>query len=128
MVKLLALSSLTKQDITQSLAKKVIQDVLGSAALKKVSMKQICKTVAQEMDVSEKKLYAKSRVAGVVSARHLAMFLCRELTQNSLVHIGAHFGKRDHATVIHACKTVESRMTQDAHLNKLIDSISTQLQ
>jgi chromosomal replication initiator protein len=128
MVKLLALSSLTKQDITQSLAKKVIQDVLGSAALKKVSMKQICKAVAQEMDVSEKKLYAKSRVAGVVSARHLAMFLCRELTQNSLVHIGAHFGKRDHATVIHACKTVESRMTQDAHLNKLIDSISTQLQ
>ena len=128
MVKLLALSSLTKQDITQSLAKKVIQDVLGSSALKKISMKQICKAVAKETDVSEKKLYAKSRVADVVAARHLAMFLCRELTQNSLVHIGAHFGKRDHATVIHACKTVEGRVTQDAHLNKLIDSISTQLQ
>ena len=128
MVKLLALSSLTKQDITQSLAKRVIQDVLGSSALKKISMKQICKAVAQETDVSEKKLYAKSRVADVVAARHLAMFLCRELTQNSLVHIGAHFGKRDHATVIHACKTVEGRVTQDAHLNKLIDSISTQLQ
>ena len=128
MVKLLALSSLTKQDITQSLAKRVIQDVLGSSALKKISMKQICKAVAKETDVSEKKLYAKSRVADVVAARHLAMFLCRELTQNSLVHIGAHFGKRDHATVIHACKTVEGRVTQDAHLNKLIDSISTQLQ
>ena len=128
MVKMLALSSLTKQDITQSLAKKVIQDVLGNSALKKISMKQICKVVAQEMQVSETKLYAKSRVADVVSARHVAMFLCRELTQNSLMHIGSHFGKRDHATVIHACKTVESRMSQDAHLNKLIDNISTQLQ
>ena len=128
MVKLLALSSLTKQDITQSLAKKVIRDVLGSSALKKISMKQICKTVAQEMQVAETKLYAKSRVAGVVAARHVAMFLCRELTQNSLMHIGAHFGKRDHATVIHACKAVETRAAQDAHLTKLIDTISTQLQ
>ena len=128
MVKLLALSSLTKQDITQSLAKRVIQDVLGSSALKKISMKQICKAVAQEMRVSETKLYAKSRVADVVAARHVAMFLCRELTQNSLTHIGNHFGKRDHATVIHACKVVEARVGQDAHLNKLIDTISTQLQ
>ena len=128
MVKLLALSSLTKQDITQNLAKKVIRDVLGSSALKKISMKQICKTVAREMQVAETKLYAKSRVAGVVAARHVAMFLCRELTQNSLMHIGAHFGKRDHATVIHACRAVEARVAQDAHLTKLIDTISTQLQ
>ena len=128
MVKMLALSSLTKQDITQNLAKKVIQDILGRSALKRISMKQICKAVAQEMEISETKLYAKSRVADVVSARHVAMFLCRELTQNSLMHIGSHFGKRDHATVIHACKTVESRMSQDAHLNKIIDKISTQLQ
>ena len=128
MIKMLALSSLTKQDITQNLAKKVIQDILGRSALKRISMKQICKAVAQEMEISETKLYAKSRVADVVSARHVAMFLCRELTQNSLMHIGSHFGKRDHATVIHACKTVESRMSQDAHLNKIIDKISTQLQ
>ena len=128
MIKMLALSSLTKQDITQNLAKKVIQDILGRSALKRISMKQICKAVAQEMEISETKLYAKSRVADVVSARHVAMFLCRELTQNSLMHIGSHFGKRDHATVIHACKAVESRMSQDAHLNKIIDKISTQLQ
>ena len=128
MVKLLALSSLTKQDITQQLAKKVIGDVLGSAALKKISLKHICKAVAEELGVPESKLYAKSRVANVVVARHVAMFLCRELTNNSLVHIGNHFGRRDHATVIHACKTIESRISQDSHLNKLIDTISNQLQ
>jgi len=127
MVKLLALSSLTKQDITLSLVKKVIKNILGESALKKISMKQICKIVASEMEITEPKLYAKSRIADVVAARHVAMFLCRELTQNSLIHIGNHFGKRDHATVIHACKTIEGRMAQDAHLNKLIDNIKTQL-
>ena len=69
-----------------------------------------------------------AKVADIVVARHVAMFLCRELTQNSLVHIGSHFGKRDHATVIHACKTVETRIAQDSHLNKLVETISTQLQ
>jgi chromosomal replication initiator protein len=128
MVKLLALSSLTKQDVTIDLVKKVIKDVLGENALKKISMKQICKTVAEEMDITESKLYAKSRVADIVAARHVAMFLCRDLTQNSLIHIGNHFGKRDHATIIHACKTVEARMAQDAHLNKLIENIKLQLQ
>ena len=127
MVKLLALSSLTKQDITLSLVKKVIKNILGESALKKISMKQICKIVASEMEITEPKLYAKSRIADVVAARHVAMFLCRELTQNSLIHIGNHFGKREHATVIHACKTIEGRMAQDAHLNKLIDNIKTQL-
>ena len=128
MIKLLALSSLTKQDITVGLVKRVIKDVLGENALKKISMKHICKAAAAEMEIPESKLYAKSRTADVVAARHVAMFLCRELTQNSLIHIGNHFGKRDHATIIHACKTIEARMSQDAHLNKVIENIKKQLQ
>ena len=128
MVKLLALSSLTRQDITIDLVKRVIKDTLGESALKKISMKQICKIVSSEMEITESKLYAKSRIADIVAARHVAMFLCRELTQNSLIHIGNHFGKRDHATVIHACKTIEERMAQDAHVNTLIGNIKTQLQ
>mgnify|MGYP003325860180 FL=1 len=123
MVKLLALSSLTRQDINIDLARKVIKDIVGEGALKKISMKQICKSVATEMEITESKLYAKSRTADVVYARHVAMYLCRDMTQNSLTHIGNHFGKRDHATVIHAYKTIENKVSQDAHLNKLINSI-----
>jgi chromosomal replication initiator protein len=128
MVKLLALSSLTRQDINIDLARKVVKDIVGDGALKKISMKQICKSVALEMDVTESKLYAKGRTADIVYARHISMYLCREMTQNSLTHIGNHFGKRDHATVIHACKTIENKASQDAHLNKLINTIKTQLQ
>ena len=90
-------------------------------------MKQICKAVAQEMRVSETKLYAKSRVADVVAARHVAMFLCRELTSCSLNSIGLFFGKRDHSTVIHACKTTEDRIAADSGVANTISNLKNQL-
>ena len=55
------------------------------------------------------------------------MFLCRELTQNSLVHIGSHFGKRDHATVLHACKTVDNLSSTDKQFRKFVDDLGKKL-
>ncbi|SVC91141.1 uncharacterized protein METZ01_LOCUS343995, partial [marine metagenome] len=127
MVKILALSSLTNTDITKSLSKAVIQDILGDKAFKKISMKEICKRVSRATEISETKLYSKSRQANIVFARHVAMFLCRELTDNSLVHIGNHFGKRDHATIIHACKTIEEKTNNDKHACELVDKIKSEL-
>jgi chromosomal replication initiator protein len=128
MVKILALSSLTNTDITKNLSKSVIQDILGDRAFKKISMKEICKKVSKETEISETKLYSKSRQANIVFARHVAMFLCRDLTSNSLVHIGNHFGKRDHATIIHACKTVEEKINNNKRACELVDKIKSELQ
>ena len=128
MVKILALSSLTNTDITKTLSKAVIQDILGDRAFKKISMKEICKKVSKETEISETKLYSKSRQANIVFARHIAMFLCRDLTNNSLVHIGNHFGKRDHATIIHACKTIEEKINNDKPACELVDKIKSELQ
>jgi chromosomal replication initiator protein len=127
MVKILALSSLTNTDITKNLSKSVIQDILGDRAFKKISMKEICKKVSKETEISETKLYSKSRQANIVFARHVAMFLCRDLTSNSLVHIGNHFGKRDHATIIHACKTVEEKINNNKRACELVDKIKSEL-
>ena len=128
MVKILALSSLTNTDITKNLSKTVIQDILGDKAFKKISMKEICKKVSLATEVSEAKLYSKSRQVDLVFARHIAMFLCRELTNNSLVHIGNHFGKRDHATIIHACKTIEEKINNDKQTSDLVNKIKSELQ
>ena len=128
MVKILALSSLTNTDITKNLSKAVIQDMLGDKALKKISMKEICKRVSFATAISETKLYSKSRQVDLVFARHIAMFLCRELTNNSLAHIGNHFGKRDHATIIHACKTIEEKIKKDKRTLKLVNKIKSELQ
>ena len=127
LVKLLALSSLTRSDITVELAKKVIKDLMGEMVVKKTTLKQVARIVGEHLQISENKLYSKSRVMDVVSARHLAMFLCREITKSSLNTIGKHFGNRDHSTVIHACKTIEDRLKIDQHLKKIIGQLKDKL-
>jgi len=128
LVKLLALSSLKQADVTISLAKEVITNLLGKVAFEQVSLEQVCKLVASHYDVAEKKIYGKSRIVDIVNARHVAMYLCRELTQNSLIFIGKHFGKRDHSTVIHACKAVEEKILNDSSVKKNINLLKKQLQ
>ena len=56
------------------------------------------------------------------------MYLCRELTQNSLIFVGKHFGKRDHSTVIHACRSVEEKTSKDSSVKKNINILKKQLQ
>ena len=128
MVKILALSSLTNTDINKNLSKTVIKDILGDKAFKKITMEDICKKVSKETGISESKVYSKSRQVDIVFSRHISMYLCRQLTKNSLTHIGNHFGKRDHATIIHACKTIEEKMKDDKQTEKLINKIQSELQ
>ena len=127
LVKLLALASLTKQDITIELAKKVIEDVLGQDAIKQISIKRIISTVAKKYNLNEKKIMGKSRQMELVFARHVAMFLCRELTKTSLNSIGAFFNNRDHSTVIHACKTMEEKIQADSGIKQDLVNIKEQL-
>jgi len=75
LVKLLALSSLKQQDVTIALAKEVIKNLIGLSALQQTSLNQIARVVAEHYEVSEKKLYSKSRIMEVAFARDVAMFL-----------------------------------------------------
>ena len=127
LVKLLALASLKKEDITVELSRQVIEDLLGQEALSQVSLNQISRVVAKEFGLNEKKIIGKSRKMELVNARHVAMFLCRELTSCSLNSIGLFFGKRDHSTVIHACKTTEDRIAADSGVANTISNLKNQL-
>ena len=127
LVRLLAIASLKKENINIDLAKNIISDIVGQAAVEQVSIEQVSRAVSQHLNVVESKLYGKSRQMEIALARQIAMFLSRELTQSSLVTIGRHFGKRDHSTVIHACKTIEDKITTDKNVNMLINKIKVEL-
>ena len=127
LVKLLALASLKKADITIELAREVIQDLVGKTAFSQLSLKRIAAIVAQSCNVTLKPVLGKSRKMELVNARHLAMFLCRELTSNSLISIGKFFGGRDHSTVIHACRAIEDRLQNDGAFERRVDTIKQQL-
>ena len=104
-----------------------IEGILGKEVAKKTSLKMVLAAIGKEYDVSEKNLLGKGRQVEFVIARHAAMYLCRELTNSSLISIGKHFGNRDHSTVIHACKAIENKMKSDESLAARIKNLKANL-
>lgn len=105
-----------KRPITVDLAKEALKDLLA-AQNKQVSIENIQKTVADFYRIKLLDLLSKKRTRIYARPRQIAMCLARELTQLSLPEIGNAFGGRDHSTVLHACKTIESLRNTDAALN-----------
>ncbi len=105
-----------KRPISIELAKEALKDLLA-AQNKQVSMDNIQKTVADFYRIKIVDLLSKKRTRAVARPRQMAMCLARELTQLSLPEIGNAFGGRDHSTVLHACKTIESLRNTDSALN-----------
>ena len=127
LVKLLALSSLRREDITMHLAKRVLKNILGPDSFLDLSIDQIVKYVSKKMKVSERQIMGKSRIMEVALARQLSMYLSKELTNASLVNIGSQIGGRDHSTVIHACKNIENKMFNDNEFKKRVNLIKINL-
>ncbi len=105
-----------KRQITIDLAKEALKDLLA-AQNKQVSVENIQKTVADFYRIKIVELLSKKRSRVIARPRQIAMTLARELTQLSLPEIGNAFGGRDHSTVLHACKTIESLRNTDSALN-----------
>lgn len=105
-----------KRIINIDLAKEALKDLLA-AQNKQVSIENIQKTVADFYRIKLVELLSKKRSRAIARPRQIAMCLARELTQLSLPEIGNAFGGRDHSTVLHACKTIESLRNSDSALN-----------
>ena len=127
-IKLLALSSLTNQDITIELARESLK-AQGSASGKSgaASPERIQEAVAKAWGVKPEGLASKRRTKDLTVPRQVAMYLIRELLDMSLVQIGRCFGGRDHSTVIHSIRKVESLLETDpafrARLEELEDTL-----
>ena len=127
LVKLLALSSLRREDITINLAKHVLKNILGNTSFADVSIDQIVRFICREMKVSERQIMGKGRTMNVALARQIAMYFCKELTETSLANIGAHIGRRDHSTVIHACKNIEKKIQEDRDFKHRIHNLKNMI-
>ena len=127
LVNLLALSSLKKEDINLGLAKLVLEKHVGKTKMNQINVQQIVQMVALTMKVKEKAIVGKGRSMEVAFARQLAMFVSKKLINTSLANIGKQIGKRDHSTVIHACKTIEIKMQEDKSIKSLIEKIENNL-
>jgi chromosomal replication initiator protein len=90
---------------------------------KEVSIEYIQKMVADYFEMDLDTLQSKTRKRHIVQARQLAMYFAKKYTKASLASIGSQIGKRDHATVLHACRTVENLADTDKQFRKYIDDL-----
>ncbi|MCK7590854.1 chromosomal replication initiator protein DnaA [Subsaxibacter sp. CAU 1640] len=125
-ISLIAQSSFNKKEITVNLAKDIVEKFVKNTK-REVSIDYIQKVVSDyfQMDVST--LQSKTRKRHIVQARQLAMFFAKKFTKASLASIGSQIGKRDHATVLHACKTVDNLSATDKQFRKYVEDLSKKL-
>jgi chromosomal replication initiator protein len=122
-ISLIAQSSFNKKEVTIELAQLVVEKFVKNTK-REVSIDYIQKVVSDYFEMDVATLQSKTRKRHIVQARQLAMFFAKKFTKASLASIGSQIGKRDHATVLHACKTVDNLAETDKQFKKYIEDLT----
>lgn len=123
---LLAQSIHNKKTITMELARKMIDQIVHNSA-KEISIDYIQKVICDHFELPVDKIHSNTRRREIVIARQLAMFFAKKHTKNSLASIGAQCGKRDHATVLHACKTIQNLIETDKAFKGVVEELDKKI-
>jgi chromosomal replication initiator protein len=126
LISLLAQSTLNRKAITLDLAMEMINKIVKQNR-HELTIEYIQKVVCDFFNMAPDSLQSATRKREVVQARQIAMFFCKTLTKSSLATIGAHIGKKDHATVLHACKTVHNLIDTDKQFRGDMEEIERRL-
>jgi len=125
-ISLIAQSSFNKVEINVDLAKETINQFVKNTK-REVSIEYIQKVVSEYFQMEISTLQSKTRKRHIVQARQLAMYFAKKYTKASLASIGSQIGKRDHATVLHACKTVDNLSFTDKQFRKYVEDLNQKL-
>ncbi len=122
-ISLIAQSSFNKKEVNLDLAQQIVEKFVKNTK-REVSIDYIQKVVSDYFEMDVTTLQSKTRKRHIVQARQLAMFFAKKFTKASLASIGTQIGKRDHATVLHACKTVDNLAETDKQFKKYIEDLT----
>ncbi len=126
-VSLMAHSTINNRDIDLQLAQRIIGG-LSEYEKEPISIEKIVKTVADFYNVDVNSINTKSRKREIVLVRQTAMFLAKKHLDLSTSKIGQQIGRRDHATVLHACKTISNLLETNKQFRGEMNEIETALQ
>jgi len=126
LISLLAQSTLNKKEITLDLAKDMIDKLIKNTK-REISIDYIQKIVCNFFNIPLDQIQSKTRKREIVQARQVAMFFSKSMTKASLATIGSQIGGKDHATVLHACKTVNNLIETDKRFRLQVDEIEKKL-
>lgn len=124
---LYAHASLTNREIDLQLAEQVVSRIVQLRPDNGVQIEDVMAAVARFYNVSEQHVKSPSRAREVALARHVTMYLSKQLTDRSLSDIGLAIGRRTHATVLHSCSYVRQQLETDPTLRQQIAQLETLL-
>ena len=126
LISIVAQSSLNKKPITLELAKQMIDKFVKNNA-HEVSIDYIQKVVCDYFNLPIELIKSKTRKREVVQARQIAMYFAKSMTKSSLSVIGMHCGGKDHATVLHACRTVNNLIDTDKKFRASVQELQKKI-
>ncbi|MDT3395258.1 chromosomal replication initiator protein DnaA [Streptomyces sp. B1866] len=129
LIRVTAFASLNRQPVDLGLTEIVLKDLIpgGEDAAPEITAAAIMSATADYFGHTVEDLCGASRSRGLVTARQIAMYLCRELTDLSLPKIGAQFGGRDHTTVMHADRKVRALMAERRSIYNQVTELTNRI-
>jgi chromosomal replication initiator protein len=127
LIRVVAYSKLVGKEVDQAVAYEVLKDLILETK-KRITVDLIQRKVAEYFDIRPSEMTAKRRSQNVVYPRHVAMYLCREMTGLSFPEIGDQFGGKDHTTVLHACDKIKKDLKKDQKTRSVVDKLILEIQ
>ncbi|MCR5821509.1 MAG: chromosomal replication initiator protein DnaA [Bacteroidales bacterium] len=122
LISLIAQSSLNKKQITLDLAKQMIDKFVKNTS-REITIEYIQKVVCDYFNLPIESIQSRTRKREIVQARQLTMYFAKKMTKSSLAIIGLQCGNKDHATVLHACKTIANLSETDKQFHYWVEDL-----
>jgi len=124
--KLHAYSQLMHVDITLDFTKNVLKDQMQEKTAN-LTLDTITKFVARDLNIKPSEITSKGRSKNIVYARRISIYLCRELTQNTMPQLAQYFGMKDHTAISHTIKKINELIENDEDFKVKIDELTNKL-
>jgi chromosomal replication initiator protein len=127
LIRVIAFASLTGRPVTAALAAEVLDGLYARPRPVRRSIEDVQAATCEAFGLTPEELVSTSRAQRLTWPRQVAMYLARELTDQTLPAIGRAFGNRDHTTVMHACRRTAARMAADADAYETVRALTERL-
>ena len=124
--KLHAYSQLMHIDIDLEFTKNVLKDQMRENR-ENIDMDMIVKTVAKDLNIKPSEIKSKGRSKNLVYARRISIYICRELTQNTMPQLAQYFGMKDHTAISHTIKKINSLIEEDEDFRLKIEELTNKI-
>ena len=127
MTKIVAVSRLKNKEVNVVLAEEVLKDLISPDNKRIVTVDLIVDVVAEHFNINATDILSSKKSRNIAYPRQICMYLCRELTEESLQNIASSLGRRDHSTILHGINKIAAEVTKDTSLQNTIDVLKKKI-